>query len=61
MVRKTGEQDERRERPRQGGEAPPPPGPDGKKRRRPRGALFRGDDPTLAKRAEEELYASFGR
>lgn len=30
------------------------------KKRKPRGALFQGYDPTLAKRAEEELH-TFGR
>lgn len=30
------------------------------KRRKPRGVILHGDDPTLAKRLEEELYA-FGR
>lgn len=28
-----------------------------KKRRKPRGGLLHGDDPTLAKRVEEELYS----
>lgn len=36
------------------------PPPSDEKKRKPRGALLRGDDPTLAKRVEEELY-SFGR
>lgn len=31
-----------------------------KKKRQPRGALFHSHDPTLAKRAEEELH-TFGR
>lgn len=31
-----------------------------RKKRRPRGSLFHGDDPTLAKRVEEELH-TFGR
>lgn len=57
MVRRTEEQDERREQLRQ--KASPSSGSAGKKRK-PRGALFHGDDPTLAKRAEEELH-SFGR
>lgn len=58
MARRIEEQNERREQPRQ--EASSPSGSAGKKRRKPRGALFHGDDPTLAKRAEEELR-TFGR
>ena len=52
------ERDERREGPRQ--EASFPSGSAGKKRE-PHGAPLHGDDPTLAKRAEEELRTSFGR
>lgn len=57
MTRRTEKQDERGERSQP--KVPPPSGSAGKKRE-PRGALFHGEDPTLAKRAEEELH-SFGR
>ncbi len=57
MARRTEKQDEREKWSR--AKAPPPSGSAGKKRE-PRGALFHGEDPTLAKRAEEELYR-FGR
>ena len=59
MARRTEEQNERRGQPRQE-DTSSPSGSAAKKRRKPRGALFRGDDPTLAKRAEEELR-TFGR
>lgn len=58
MARRTEKQNERREQPRR--EASSPSGSAGKKRE-PREALLHGDDPTLAKRAEEELRTSFGR
>ncbi len=57
MARRTKEQDERREQPRQETSSPSDAA---EKKRKPRGALFHGDDPTLAKRAEEELR-TFGR
>lgn len=55
MSRKIEERQERQERP-----GPKDPLLSGGKKRKPRGALFHGNDPTLAKRAEEELH-SFGR
>ncbi len=57
MARRTKEQDDRREQPRQETSSPSDAA---EKKRKPRGALFHGDDPTLAKRAEEELR-TFGR
>lgn len=57
MARKTEEHNERGEQWLQ--KASPAPNSGGKKRK-PRGALFHGSDPTLAKRAEEELK-TFGR
>lgn len=57
MAGKTEEHNERGEQWRQ--KASPLSNFTGKKRR-PRGALFHGTDPTLAKRAEEELQ-TFGR
>lgn len=57
MARRAEEQNERREQSRQ--KMSPASGL-AEKKRKPRGALFHGDDPTLAKRAEEELH-TFGR
>ncbi|MBA2440788.1 MAG: hypothetical protein H0V53_00050 [Rubrobacter sp.] len=57
MARRTEEQNERQEQPRQKGS---PTSSSAGKKRKPRGALFHGDDPTLAKRTEEELH-TFGR
>lgn len=57
MARRTEEHQEPREQPRS--KVPPPSSSAGKKRK-PRGVLFQGDDPTLAKRAEEDLHG-FGR
>lgn len=50
---KTEEQNERRDRPRRKLSSPSGPA---REKRKPRGAIFHGDDPTLAKRAEEELH-----
>lgn len=61
--RRTKEQDESLEKPRK---ASPPSSSTGEpadtagKKRKPRGALFHGEDSTLAKRAEKELH-TFGR
>lgn len=52
------QEEERREQSRPN--VPPASISSGKKRRKPRGALLHGNDPTLAKRAEEELR-TFGR
>lgn len=60
-ARRTKEQYEQRERSRQKvASASSSSGESFSKKRKPRGALFHGEDPTLAKRAEEELY-TFGR
>jgi hypothetical protein len=50
MARRTEEHHGRREQPR------PQSPSSGTKKRKPRGPLFHGDDPTLAKRVEEELH-----
>lgn len=55
MARRTEKHPERREQP----ESKLPPSSNEKKRkptRKPRGGLFHGADPTLAKRVEEELH-----
>lgn len=52
-ARRTEEQDELRQPTRRKTSSP---SSSDKDKRKPRGALFHGDDPTLAKRAEEELH-----
>lgn len=54
---KTEGQNERRDRSQRKLSSPSGPA---REKRKPRGAIFHGDDPTLAKLAEEELY-TFGR
>ena len=63
-ARRAKEQNERRE-PQQKASSPSnstgsSAGKNVRKKRKPRGALFHGNDPTLSKRVEEELY-NFGR